>query len=264
MITTTQPAPPLGYLTQTGAGTPMGELCGATGGRAAPASRRARDQAGPAARRGPRPLQGSRRRTTARSTGIAGIAAPISATACRGMRAALQLPRLALRRRRRAAWRSPTRTSRIPRRGCKDEIHIKAYPVEELGGLFWAYLGPEPRPLVPDWEFFSWRTASARSSWPRSRATGSSARRTRSTPCISNGRIELGVRLGGATGPYTPQHVKVDFSEFEYGFQYKRIRTDTSEHDRAVDDRPRLPVAERRCSPATTSSSACRSTTRTR
>ena len=40
------------------------------------------------------------------------------------------------------------------------------------------------------------------------------------------------IRLGGSTGPYTPQHVKVDFSEFDYGFQYKRIRTDTSERDR--------------------------------
>ncbi len=27
-------------------------------------------------------------------------------------------------------------------------------------------------------------------------------------------------------------HLKVDFNEFDYGFQYKRIRTDTSEHDR--------------------------------
>ena len=67
-----------------------------------------------------------------------------------------------------------------------------------------------------------------------------------------------------APAPTRRSHVKVDFSEFEYGFQYKRIRTDTDENDRAVDDRPRLPVAERRCSPATTSSSACRSTTRTR
>ena len=40
------------------------------------------------------------------------------------------------------------------------------------------------------------------------------------------------VRLAGDTGPYTPQHVKVDFSEFDYGFQYKRIRTDTSDKDR--------------------------------
>jgi 5,5'-dehydrodivanillate O-demethylase len=40
------------------------------------------------------------------------------------------------------------------------------------------------------------------------------------------------VRLAGKTGPYTPQHVKVDFAEFEYGFQYKRIRTDTDANDR--------------------------------
>ena len=37
-----------------------------------------------------------------------------------------------------------------------DMIRIEAYPVAELGGLVWAYLGPEPRPLLPDWEFFSW------------------------------------------------------------------------------------------------------------
>jgi len=34
----------------------------------------------------------------------------------------------------------------------KDEIQIKAYPVEELGGLIFAYLGPEPCPLLPRWE----------------------------------------------------------------------------------------------------------------
>ncbi len=39
----------------------------------------------------------------------------------------------------------------------KDEVRIKAYPVEERGGMLWAYLGPEPRPLVPNWEFFTWK-----------------------------------------------------------------------------------------------------------
>ena len=34
------------------------------------------------------------------------------------------------------------------------------------------------------------------------------------------------------TGPYSPKHVRVDFSEFEWGFQYKRVRTDTDETDR--------------------------------
>jgi len=36
----------------------------------------------------------------------------------------------------------------------KDRIRIKAYPAEELGGLIFAYLGPEPRPLLPRWEAF--------------------------------------------------------------------------------------------------------------
>jgi 5,5'-dehydrodivanillate O-demethylase oxygenase subunit len=34
----------------------------------------------------------------------------------------------------------------------KDEIRIKAYPAQALGGLVWAYFGPEPRPLLPRWD----------------------------------------------------------------------------------------------------------------
>lgn len=35
----------------------------------------------------------------------------------------------------------------------KDKIKIKAYPVQELGGLIWAYLGPLPAPLLPRIEY---------------------------------------------------------------------------------------------------------------
>jgi 5,5'-dehydrodivanillate O-demethylase len=34
----------------------------------------------------------------------------------------------------------------------KDRIRIPAYPVQELGGFVWAYLGPEPAPLLPRWD----------------------------------------------------------------------------------------------------------------
>jgi 5,5'-dehydrodivanillate O-demethylase len=37
----------------------------------------------------------------------------------------------------------------------KDRIKIKAYPVEELGGLVFAYLGPAPAPLLPRWELLA-------------------------------------------------------------------------------------------------------------
>lgn len=34
----------------------------------------------------------------------------------------------------------------------KDKIRHTAYPVEKLGGLLYAYLGPEPAPLLPRWD----------------------------------------------------------------------------------------------------------------
>ena len=36
----------------------------------------------------------------------------------------------------------------------KDRIKIEAHPVEEMGGLIWGYLGPEPAPLLPRWDLF--------------------------------------------------------------------------------------------------------------
>ena len=36
----------------------------------------------------------------------------------------------------------------------KDRISIKAYPVKEMGGLIWAYMGPKPAPLLPPWDLF--------------------------------------------------------------------------------------------------------------
>jgi len=40
--------------------------------------------------------------------------------------------------------------------GFKDKIKHIAYPVERLGGLLWAYLGPEPKPLLPRWDVLAW------------------------------------------------------------------------------------------------------------
>ena len=38
----------------------------------------------------------------------------------------------------------------------KDKIRVKAYPVQELAGTVFAYLGPEPAPLVPRWDHLVW------------------------------------------------------------------------------------------------------------
>lgn len=39
-----------------------------------------------------------------------------------------------------------------PENKYKDRIKHRAYPVEKLGGLLFAYMGPEPRPLLPRWD----------------------------------------------------------------------------------------------------------------
>ena len=40
--------------------------------------------------------------------------------------------------------------------GFKEKIKHTAYPVERLGGMLFAYLGPEPRPLLPRWDVLTW------------------------------------------------------------------------------------------------------------
>jgi 5,5'-dehydrodivanillate O-demethylase len=37
----------------------------------------------------------------------------------------------------------------------KSKVAIKAYPVQEMGGLIWAYLGPAPAPVLPRWDIYA-------------------------------------------------------------------------------------------------------------
>ena len=37
-----------------------------------------------------------------------------------------------------------------------EEIRLRAYRAEAKGGMVWLYAGPDPAPLIPDWEPFSW------------------------------------------------------------------------------------------------------------
>jgi 5,5'-dehydrodivanillate O-demethylase oxygenase subunit len=39
---------------------------------------------------------------------------------------------------------------------CED-VKLKAYKAQTKAGMIWAYAGPEPAPLIPDWEPFSWQ-----------------------------------------------------------------------------------------------------------
>ena len=55
-----------------------------------------------------------------------------------------------------ACTEQPYEQAEDPGSTFKDKVHIKAYPVQELKGLIFAYLGPEPAPLLPMWDLFVW------------------------------------------------------------------------------------------------------------
>jgi len=38
----------------------------------------------------------------------------------------------------------------------RERIKLKAYPVQELGGLVFVYMGPVPAPVLPRWDFLVW------------------------------------------------------------------------------------------------------------
>ncbi len=132
-----------------------------------------------------------------------------------------------------ACTEQPFEDTALPEARLKDEARIKAYPVAALGGLIWAYLGPKPAPLVPNWEFFSWRQGFRQVVISEIPCNWFQCQENSIDPVhFEWTHSNWGVRLKGKTGPYSPKHLKIDFTEFDYGFQYKRIRTDTDDKDR--------------------------------
>ncbi len=118
-----------------------------------------------------------------------------------------------------------------PEANYKERIRIKAYKIEPKAGILWAYLGPDPAPLVPDWEYYH--------------VNGYKQVIMSYIPCnwmqcqensIDPVHFEWlhanwGGRLAGKEGLYAPKHLRLGFDEFEHGFVYRRVREDTTEED---------------------------------
>jgi len=119
-----------------------------------------------------------------------------------------------------------------PGSAMKDGVRIAGYRVEAKAGLLWAYLGPDPAPLVPDWEPFSWANGFVQIMFAEIPCNWFQCQENSIDPIHfewmhSNAKV----RLEGRTGPYTPKHTKLGFDEFDYGFVYRRTREDSDETD---------------------------------
>jgi len=111
----------------------------------------------------------------------------------------------------------------------REKITLKAYPVETKAGLVWAYLGPQPAPLLPDWEPFSWSNGFVQVVVSEVPCNWFQCQENSIDPVHFEWMHEnWGQRLRGDDGPYGPTHQQLAFEEFEFGFVYKRIKEDTS------------------------------------
>jgi 5,5'-dehydrodivanillate O-demethylase oxygenase subunit len=112
----------------------------------------------------------------------------------------------------------------------KDKIRLAAYPVEAKGGLLWAYLGPAPAPLVPDWDLFHQQGykqivfSEIPCNWFQGQEN--SIDPIHFEWLHSNWSAAQRGDAGRA-----PRHLKIAFEEFEWGFTYRRVREDTTEDD---------------------------------
>lgn len=120
----------------------------------------------------------------------------------------------------------------------KDRIKVAAYPVEELGGLIFAYMGPEPVPVLPKFDLFVRENVI--------RTIGYAV-----IPCnwlqIMENSLDP-IHLEWLHGhyfehvfeqqgrhvdewPITKHHVKIGFDKFEYGIIKKRVLVGQTEEN---------------------------------
>jgi 5,5'-dehydrodivanillate O-demethylase oxygenase subunit len=117
-----------------------------------------------------------------------------------------------------------------PGSGFRERIRLKAYKVEALAGLLWAYLGPEPAPLVPNWEPFTWANGFAQVVFSEVPCNWLQAQENSADPVHFEWLHDnWGARLRGNRGSYAPRHLRLEFEEFEHGIVYKRIREGADE-----------------------------------
>jgi 5,5'-dehydrodivanillate O-demethylase oxygenase subunit len=114
----------------------------------------------------------------------------------------------------------------------KQKIRIRAYPVKVHAGLIWAYLGPAPPPLVPNWEPFNWKNGFVQIVFADVPCNWFQCQENSIDPVHFEWmHANWSMRLKEQAGPYSPRHLKLEFDEFEYGFQYRRIREGMTESD---------------------------------
>ncbi len=130
-----------------------------------------------------------------------------------------------------------------PNQNFKDRVKIRAYPAQELGGLIFVYLGPQPAPLLPRWDLLVWENISRRVTFSEIPCNWLQCQENSLDPVHFEwlhgyyGRYWREVESGDAsdedpdwasgTGAWNRQfsqpHARIGFDRFQYGIIKRRI-----------------------------------------
>jgi 5,5'-dehydrodivanillate O-demethylase len=116
----------------------------------------------------------------------------------------------------------------FPEARYRDRIKITAYPVQELGGLLFAYFGPDPVPLLPRWDLLVRNDLDV--------AVEKHLLPCNWLQCMDNaadpvhfeflhaafGNYTL-KKLGRPAGMTQARHLKIEFDVFRYGIMKRRL-----------------------------------------
>jgi len=110
----------------------------------------------------------------------------------------------------------------------RDQIHQTAYPVQEMAGLLFAYMGPQPTPVLPRWELFDYKNGFAQIVLAPLDCNWMQAAENDIDPVHFEWLHDnWSLRQADPQAAPAPTHVLIDIEEYDYGFGYKRILSNT-------------------------------------
>jgi 5,5'-dehydrodivanillate O-demethylase oxygenase subunit len=119
-----------------------------------------------------------------------------------------------------------------PQTKLKEQVKLRAYPVKELAGMLWVYMGPEPVPELPVWDAFLRKNGFAEVVLSDVPCNWLQCQENSCDPVHFEWMHDnWSLQQRGGDGPTPTKHLKVDFGEFEFGFVYKRIREGQKDAD---------------------------------
>jgi 5,5'-dehydrodivanillate O-demethylase len=115
----------------------------------------------------------------------------------------------------------------------KDKVRVAGYPVEALGGMIFAYLGPLPAPILPHWDGFDNERAIRTIGWAHVPCNWLQIMENSLDPVHTewqHGKFqEFAEEQRGGTYAISRRHRKIDFAEFELGIYKRRLLEGASE-----------------------------------